>query len=927
MGSSNKHSFELMTFTSFTYCDVCSKLLWGVAKQGYTCTKCGINVHENCKNTNTECISNPDRNSNSSPNSPTGSKNALNNISLNLSSTSNIIKSLQANNIMMEASQKLQNTKTLVKDKIHHLNNSNELNNILSNQKAELSNNSLNKEILEELSKKEKENNKVTTSNTNSDNNNSTAGKLILLSDDDDDAYSSNTSELIRITNKKKKLLKKKISSDAKDTLSDSEEVLKNSNTDLVTHHIANDSNDDISDTLLFSDPEDSSKIGSPGVFRRRHHKDIEKNKDYSSDSQHSLNDIDTLDNNKSKKNSKKVSKKDSNISINNSELKENNGTNSSTEIVLNQTNGEIDDISNNKDNLEGSNSSSVPSISNFKTSELTEIIKESPSNANKDSKKKLLKSKPSQSEIFACSVVVTSNNNKSSSIESITEINSIEKKEKKCDNIEDNEKSKEKKDSVGFNLNEKNSSENSEHKKEYTQNNKKSKPMAALMKTNQVHSKLEQLLRSETFSFQNKLAEVENEPLSLFSTTPKNTIVFATKIGPVFDLQDKFMDILNWKNPSRSFSVYLIYSILCFKPNLILYIPIISVVLFLAYIYYKRETGKSNNNSEEKKGGIGKKDKEKEKEKIKDKDLKSNLNDLLSSLSVKQKANFNPNMVDMKTLQGNIQRLQNMMGSYCSAYDSVIEIWEKIKATNPLEIRKALFFALLALLGQILTLRFIRIGILFFIAGTFAFFPQFTVFIIWILTGWIKIALEFFNDIVMRKQNNRSNSKLHFIGKKFKKTISDNSSDSESNEYSTNSQRARLYSTIENNELKVQKSTNEGSSTQKVMEGKIFTAIVVENQRWWVGTGYTDLLLHKDPPNYSTNYKEPKEALPSSLDNYPLPPNYRFLPDESWEIEMEHGDEEGWIYMDNIWRNEGPRKITSYTRKRIWKRKASYYA
>jgi len=38
---------------------------------------------------------------------------------------------------------------------------------------------------------------------------------------------------------------------------------------------------------------------------------------------------------------------------------------------------------------------------------------------------------------------------------------------------------------------------------------------------------------------------------------------------------------------------------------------------------------------------------------------------------------------------------------------------------------------------------------------------------------------------------------------------------------------------------------------------------------------------------------------LPSSLDNYPLPPNYRFIPNESWEIEMDHGgDEEGWIYM-----------------------------
>jgi len=36
--SIHNHSLILNTYTSFTYCNVCSKLLWGVAKQGYTCT-------------------------------------------------------------------------------------------------------------------------------------------------------------------------------------------------------------------------------------------------------------------------------------------------------------------------------------------------------------------------------------------------------------------------------------------------------------------------------------------------------------------------------------------------------------------------------------------------------------------------------------------------------------------------------------------------------------------------------------------------------------------------------------------------------------------------------------------------------------------------------------------------------------------------
>jgi len=685
-------------------------------------------------------------------------------------------------------------------------------------------------------------------------------------------------------------------------------------------------SKDEVSDSLNYKDIDSLEEDGEI-IKDEKHLKKLKKKK-----SKQNFNNMDIS-------NDKENGTKKGGLKFFHKKKKSNVDDSSSVEIYLDQSEEKITDVEDNEeikyDKMESINSS-VQSLPKFKSSELTEIIKEN----NEDAKKKLLKSKPSQSEICTYSIVVTSNN-KNSSIEldsndfDIKECDSENDKDKENETIND-ENINDKKNSVGFKLKMKNNSEpKTERKKDFLQKNKKSKSMAALMKTNQVHSKLEQLLKSDTFSFQNKSFESESEPLSLFSTTPKNTIVFATKIGPVFDLQDKFMDLLNWTNPSKSLTAYLIYSILCFKPNLILYIPIISIVLFLAYIYYRKETSHDIQKDEKEKKNSKKdkdKDKEKEKEREKEKDMLSNLNSLFSSLSVKQKATFNPNMVDMKTLQGNIQRLQNMMGSYCSMYDSVIEIWEKLNSTNPLDIRKALFFSILGLLLQIVALKFIRIGIIFFLIGTFVFFPHFSVFIIWIFTGWIKIALEKFNDIVMLTQNNHSNSRLHSFGRKLIKPISEASSDSESVEYSANSQRARLYSTIENNELKVQKSFENSKShiengiAQNVMEGKIFTAIVVENQRWWVGTGFTDLLLHKDPPNYSTNYKEPKEALPSSLDNYPLPPNYRFIPNESWEIEMDRGDEEGWIYMDNVWKNEGSRKITSYTRKRIWKRTATFY-
>ncbi|KAF9344161.1 hypothetical protein BGX26_004724 [Mortierella sp. AD094] len=45
---SSSHKFQEKTFTRLTYCDYCTKLLWGVAKQGVTCEGCGFNCHRKC---------------------------------------------------------------------------------------------------------------------------------------------------------------------------------------------------------------------------------------------------------------------------------------------------------------------------------------------------------------------------------------------------------------------------------------------------------------------------------------------------------------------------------------------------------------------------------------------------------------------------------------------------------------------------------------------------------------------------------------------------------------------------------------------------------------------------------------------------------------------------------------------------------------
>ncbi|KAI9302304.1 integral peroxisomal membrane peroxin-domain-containing protein [Cunninghamella echinulata] len=49
------HRFKLTTFHGLVYCDYCSKVLWGLARQGVQCTECGYHCHETCKDMALQC--------------------------------------------------------------------------------------------------------------------------------------------------------------------------------------------------------------------------------------------------------------------------------------------------------------------------------------------------------------------------------------------------------------------------------------------------------------------------------------------------------------------------------------------------------------------------------------------------------------------------------------------------------------------------------------------------------------------------------------------------------------------------------------------------------------------------------------------------------------------------------------------------------
>ncbi|EDV22549.1 uncharacterized protein TRIADDRAFT_17996, partial [Trichoplax adhaerens] len=43
-----KHRFRTHTYTSLTFCDKCTKTLFGLLRQGEQCRDCGYNVHRSC---------------------------------------------------------------------------------------------------------------------------------------------------------------------------------------------------------------------------------------------------------------------------------------------------------------------------------------------------------------------------------------------------------------------------------------------------------------------------------------------------------------------------------------------------------------------------------------------------------------------------------------------------------------------------------------------------------------------------------------------------------------------------------------------------------------------------------------------------------------------------------------------------------------
>jgi len=116
-------------------------------------------------------------------------------------------------------------------------------------------------------------------------------------------------------------------------------------------------------------------------------------------------------------------------------------------------------------------------------------------------------------------------------------------------------------------------------------------------------------------------------------------------------------------------------------------------------------------------------------------------------------------------------------------------------------------------------------------------------------------------------------------------------------------------------NETKISKEKN----------GKIIQFQIIENQRRWIGIGWSDKLLPYERANF-TNEALQETSSPNAF-KFPFNSKQWQWLEEHWNIDLKFCDnknKDGWVFYDNYWQNsQFQDSITSYTRSRKWNRKA----
>ncbi|KAI3639083.1 hypothetical protein MIR68_002613 [Amoeboaphelidium protococcarum] len=134
---------------------------------------------------------------------------------------------------------------------------------------------------------------------------------------------------------------------------------------------------------------------------------------------------------------------------------------------------------------------------------------------------------------------------------------------------------------------------------------------------------------------------------LNVFTTLPRNYFRFTMKVGPLASFQDKIEDLFLWKNQSETIAAWLIFTVLCLNPFLIMFIPHVIMLTVLWNNYFVREQRRAR--------------------KMQKKHLQADQVVLDKKKKNLKPSSFKPDDIDYKH---NMQFIQNTMGMYSDVYE-----------------------------------------------------------------------------------------------------------------------------------------------------------------------------------------------------------------------------------------------------------------
>ena len=397
--------------------------------------------------------------------------------------------------------------------------------------------------------------------------------------------------------------------------------------------------------------------------------------------------------------------------------------------------------------------------------------------------------------------------------------------------------------------------------------------------------------LRASEFSNKNKGLP----PLNVFTTLPNNFRRFVMRVGPVAHFQDRVEDILLWRNTSETLIALMGFTIMCFNPLLVIFVPHLILVWVISSNYYANlKRAKSKKSAELLVEG-----------------------DLIPAPS--QSSSTRPSSISYPK---NMQFIQNTMGMYVDAYESVCALNPYVNWSNPAQTAMILKLSL----GSMLLL------------GVFGYscFELIKWNYVVLVAGWAGILGnhpmgEAIKQMLMERFTGSTAKDKKKVSKKHKKTVS----------------------------ISV-------PSEQQEQQPKYKLAMVecVENQRYWAGMGWMSHLLKQERAPWSSldgktstrsiidleqadiarmakkglvfeddtpASNEVPQIMPSDSRKFSTASNnadldrwsWEWMPGSEWQLDQSWSalDEEGWAYSDHEWK--APKKKLSsgppLTRRRRW--------